>query len=1092
MIRFSIKRPVAVGMLYAALASLGVASWLNIPIELLPDTELPRLTISATWRGASPETTEAFLTSPLEAAVQQVRGVEKVTSTSEERNGNGQATIDVEFGREVDMDFARLELSERLAALEEDLPEGAGRPLVQQYVPQEFAEESKVFLRYTITGPYTTEALRQHVEDEIAPDLRQLPGVANVSAFGGRGRMLEVELDEGKVLALGLDPEAVRTRIQAMEQVREAGNVRDGGMLYAVAIRERAESPDELRRLPLLSDNGRVVRLEDVAVVRDTYEDPFSHYRIDGQPAVSFQVFKAIGTNVVEVADRVKARLDETGSTLPAGPRLILDTDESEAVRNQLTDLRWRAVSAAGIVFVVLLLFLRSGRSAAIVFASIAFSVLITLNLIYLGGMTLNLLTLMGLAMGFGLIIDNAVVVLETIYRRARAGDNPQMAAERGAREMVLPVLAATLTTIIVFIPFVYLQGEVRLFYVPLAIVVGFTNIASLFVTFSFTPALAGHFLRFRTPRGRTAAASDGSGGSSESDPSSESGGLSEPDRATESGGPSASITLGEERPPLYVRVYAAMVNATLRWPWAVVVVSVLMLGGSWVLFDKFVQRGTVWRPWWEQDSYIQITITQPRGEELERTDEMARYFEQRLAQMPEVARFTTQVYPQAAQMRVEFPDSLQETAVPLAIKEQMEAYSHLFGGAEVRVYGYGPSFYGGGSSPPNYSIQVLGYNYETVRDIAEGLGEKLKGFSRIQDVDTNASGQWFQRDKATEVVLRLDRRRLGMHDLSAEAVVRRVSAAVGRQAQRAYVRVGDEAVLYTVGLAGHERLDLQALQNLLIPAGSGSTVRLADVAEVREREVLSRILREDQQYQRTVAYEFRGPAKLGDKVHEAVIASTRLPAGYTLVGKEEWKWSDEEATQIYGVLAFSLVLVFMVTAALFESLRQPMCVLLTVPMALIGVFLVFFFTGASFSREAFIGVIMMGGVVVNNAMLLVDHVNQLRRVEGVPFRDAIVRGTLERVRPILMTSAVTILGLLPLVIFSEAADANIWNALGYSLLGGLASSTVLVLTVTPALYLLFERGPEKRRLARLAAASPQPAAPDAAIVPGGAIPAGA
>ena len=1091
MIRFSIKRPVAVGMLYAALASLGVASWLNIPIELLPDTQLPRLTISATWRGASPETTEAFLTSPLEAAVQQVRGVEKVTSTSEERNGSGQATIDVEFGREVDMDFARLELSERLAALEEELPEGASRPLVQQYVPQEFAEESKVFLRYTITGPYTTEALRQHVEDEIAPDLRQLPGVANVSAFGGRARMLEIELDEGKVLALGLNPEAVRTRIQALEQAREAGNVLGGGMLYAVAIRERAESPDELRRLPLLSDNGRVVRLDDVAVVRDTYEDPFSHYRIDGQPAVSFQVFKEIGTNVVEVADRVKARLDETQALLPAGARLILDTDESEAVRNQLTDLRWRAVSAAGIVFVVLLLFLRSARSAAIVFASIAFSVLITLNLIYLGGMTLNLLTLMGLAMGFGLIIDNAVVVLETIYRRARAGDDVRTAAERGAREMVLPVLAATLTTIIVFIPFVYLQGEVRLFYVPLAIVVGFTNIASLFVTFSFTPALAGHLLRFRKLRGGRAAAP--SAGSDETGrESGGSTGSSETVRSSESDGSAVPMTLGEERPPLYVRVYAAMVGTTLRWPWAVVVVSMLMLGGSWVLFDKFVQRGTVWRPWWEQDSYIQITITQPRGEELARTDEMARYFEQRLAEMPEVARFTTQVYPQAAQMRVEFPDSLQETAVPLAIKEQMEAYSHLFGGAEVRVYGYGPSFYGGGSSPPNYSIQVLGYNYETVRDIAEGLGEKLKGFSRIQDVDTNASGQWFQRDKATEVVLRLDRRRLGMHDLSAEAVVRRVSAAVGRQAQRAYVRVGDEAVLYTVGLAGHERLDLQALQNLLIPAGSGSTVRLADVAEVREREVLSRILREDQQYQRTVAYEFRGPAKLGDKVHEAVIASTRLPAGYTLVGKEEWKWSDEEATQIYGVLAFSLVLVFMVTAALFESLRQPMCVLLTVPMALIGVFLVFFFTGASFSREAFIGVIMMGGVVVNNAMLLVDHVNQLRRVEGVPFRDAILRGTLERVRPILMTSAVTILGLLPLVIFSEAADANIWNALGYSLLGGLASSTVLVLTVTPALYLLFERGPEKRRLARLAAASPEPAAPDTAIVPGGVIPAGA
>jgi HAE1 family hydrophobic/amphiphilic exporter-1 len=1032
-IRFSIRRPVAVAMGYLALALLGVASWVKLPVELLPDTELPRLRVTASWRGAGPETTEAFLTSPIEAAVQQVRGVEKVSSTSEERGGAGQAAIDVEFGRGVDMDFARLELSERLAALEEQLPDGAGYPRVEQYVPAEFAQQNRPFLRYTITGPYTPEALRQHVEEVVAPDLRQLDGVAEVRAWGGRERLLEIELDEQKVLGLGLDPETVRRLVTELEFVREAGAVWQGGLRYTVAIRERAGSAAEVRRLPLLTDRGRLVRLEDVAVVRDTYEEAASFYRIDGQSAVSFQVFKEIGTNVVEVADRVKARVGEQAARGPRGTRILLDDDESEAVRTQLTDLRWRALSSALVVFAVLFVFLRSLRSAAVVFASIGFSVLLTLNLVYFGGLTLNLLTLMGLAMGFGLVIDNAVVVLENIYRRARPGEDPAAAAERGAGEMVLAVLAATLTTIIVFVPFVYLQGEVRLFYVPLAIVVGFTNLASLFVTFSFTPALAARLLRARPLRAARAA---------------------------------------EERAPAYVRLYAGLVGFTLRHPWVVVAAALVMLGGSGYLFQKYVTRGTLWRPWFDQESYINIQVDQPRGEELAHTDELVRYFEAKLKEMPEVARFTTNVYPQAAQVRVEFPDSLQDTSVPVAVKEQIEAYSHLFGGSEVRVYGYGPSFYGGGSSPPNYSIRVLGYNYETVRAIAEDLGGRLLRYSRIQDVDTNASGQWFERDKATEVVLRIDRRRLAMHGLAARDVVARVSAAVGRDRRRSWLRVGDEEMAVAVRLSGSERLDLHQLQELLIPAPGGQAVRLADVAEVAEREVLSRILREDQQYQRLVTYEFRGPAKLGDRVHEAVVRNTQLPAGYQVIGKEEWKWSDEERTQIYGVLAFSLVLVFMVTAALFESLRQPLCVLLTVPMAMIGVFLTFFFTGASFSREAFIGVIMMGGVVVNNATLLVDHVNQLRRREGEPLQGAILRGTLERVRPILMTSAVTIIGLLPLVLFSEAADANIWNALGYSLLGGLASSTVLVLTVTPALYLLFERGPEKRRLAKLAAAA--------------------
>jgi HAE1 family hydrophobic/amphiphilic exporter-1 len=1029
MIRFSIRRPVAVAMLYGALALLGVASWLNVPVELLPETQLPRLRVTTNWPGASPEVTEAFLTSPIEAAVQQVRGVEKVTSTSEEARG----VVDVEFGREVDLDFARLELSEQLAALDENLPEGAQRPIVEPYVPEEFAEQNRPFLTYTITGPLTTEALRTVMEETVGPELRQVPGVADVQAYGGRERLLEVALDERKILALGLTPDVVRKKVDELEYVREAGRVDRGGMQYTIAIREYAGSAARIRALPLLTDKGRVVRLEDVAVVRDTYDEARRFYRIDGQPAVAFQVVKEIGVNVVRASDAVKARVAGLQPLLPPGARIILDQDESEGVRTQLTDLRGRALSSALIVFVVLFFFLRSFRSAAIVFASIAFSALITLNLIFFGGLTLNVLTLMGLAMGFGLIIDNAVVVLENVYRHARSAPDAEVAAERGAREMVLPVLAATLTTIIVFIPFVYLQGEVRLFYVPLAIVVGFTNLASLFVTFSFTPALAGRLLGSRVRKIR--------------------------ERAE------------RERSPVYERLYAGMVGVTLRRPWLAVAVALLALWGSGYLFQKYVTRGTVWQPWYDQESYIQISFDLPRGEELERTDQLVRYFEDRLKQMPEVERFTTNVYPQAAQMRVEFPDSLQETVIPVSIKEQLEAYSHQYGGAEMRVMGYGPSFYGGGGSPPNYSIQVLGYNYERVREIADDLGRRLQQFSRIQDVDTNSDGAWFQRDKATEVVLRVDRPALAAHGLSAKEVVQRVSAAVGRNGQRGRLRVADEEVAFSVALDGHQRMDVEQLRQLLIPGPGGGAVRLADVARVDEREVLSRIVREDQQYQRMVSYEFRGPTKLGDKVHEAVMKSTRLPPGYTLVGREEWKWSDDEKAQIYGVLAISLVLVFMVTAALFESLRQPLCVLLTVPMALIGVFLTFFFTGASFSREAFIGVIMMGGVVTNNATLLVDHINHKRRGDGLPLADAILHGTLERVRPILMTSSVTILGLLPLVVASEAADANIWNALGYALLGGLASSTVLVLTVLPALYLLFERGPERRRLKREAAA---------------------
>lgn len=1014
---------------YLAAALLGVAAWRNIPVELLPDTELPRLTVTANLTGASPETMEAFVTSPLEAAIQQVRGVEEVTSTSAQENGRGTATIEVEFARSTDMNFARLDLLERFAALEAELPPETAGPFVEAYVPEELSSQRLPFLRYTVTGPFTQEALRALVDEEVAPAVQQMDGVGAVTAMGGRARVLELRLDPDAMASHGLTPALVRQRVMQLELVREAGAVEEGGVLRSLVIRQRAGSLEDVQEAVIRADRGQVVRVADVGTVHDIYEDARSYYRVDGQPAVQFVVTKEAGVNTVKLADSVKARLSALEATsLPPGVRLILDADESRAIRQQLTDLRSRATLSALVVFAVLLAFLGSLRSAVIVFATIGFSVLIALNLIYFAGYSLNVLTLMGLAMGFGLIADNAIVVLENIYRRWRGGEGVDEAAEQGARDVVLAILAATATTLVVFIPFVYLQGELRLYYVPLAMVVGLSLLASIFVSFSFIPALGARLLRAGDARRRGAA---------------------------------------EARVPIYTRAYAAALRVTLRFPWSTVLVTTLLVAASYWLFDKHVARGLVWGRWGGGDrSTVEVRITQPRGEELARTDEVARYFEGRVLPLTYVARVTTRVNPQFAQVTITFPDSVDRTDIPVALKEELTGLGFGFGGATVRVIGRGPSFYGGGSSPPNFAIQILGYNYTTVRAIADGLAERLQRFSRIRDVDVNAAGRWYDSDRASEIVLAVDRERLALHDLTMQEVVQQVGAAVSGGRMRGGIRLGGEERLLEVKLSGADDLDVLALAELLIPARNGTSVRLGDIATIQERNVLGRVLRKNQQYQRTVAYEFRGPQKLGATVRDAVIAATDLPDGYTLVGEQEWSWSDDEARQLYGVLGVSLLLVFMVTAALFESLRQPLCVLLTVPMALIGVFLIFYLARASFTREAVIGVIMMGGIVVNNSILLIDRVNQLRREEGEGLTEALVAGTLQRVRPILMTSVSTILGLLPLVLFSEYADENIWNALGYALIGGLSSSTVLVLLVTPAIYLLLERRGERRRAA--------------------------
>ncbi|MGH7541282.1 MAG: efflux RND transporter permease subunit [Gemmatimonadota bacterium] len=1018
MIDLAIDRPVATAATYVGLFALGAYSFGLLPVEDLPDVEYPRLQVTASWPGASPEALEAFVTAPLEAAVQQVGSVHRITSVSEvEPRGTGsRAQIDVEFNRDARMEFARLELSERIQALRDELPFGV-RPTVAPYVPEEFAEENRTFLSYRLYGPYTFARLGEIAEDEIAPTLRGMEGVNEVRVQGAERREISIELDRGRIEAFGLRPADVQRRIQELSSPRAPGSVELDGRQLALAIRTRAPTVEELEAMVVLARAEGPVRVRDLGTVRDQTEDPPLYRRINGQPAITLDVYRQSGTNAIRVAESVKAHMDRIEATLPSGSGVELYHDSSEQIRDDLRDLRLRAVAAAIVIFFVLMFFLRSLGAVLIVFATIGFSVLIAVNFLYLGGFSLNLLTLAGLAWGFGLVVDNGIVVLENVERHRAQGKPALRAAREGAKQVVLPVLAATLTTAIVLLPFLFLQGELRLYYVPLAYAVGFSILASLFVAFTFVPALAA-----RLGRGDPGDGSD----------------------------PAGSRGSGPGRVPFYIRVYRELLGLGLDHPWLVAIVCVGFLGVSWHLFDENVSRGYRWG-WGGQDTYIRILIDFPRGSGLERTDDLARSFEAKLATLPEVERFESTVLPGYAFIEVRFPEELETTQVPVAIKEQMVAYSYGFSGVDVRVYGFGPSFYGGGGSPPNYRLQVLGYNYLTVRDIAEEIAGRLERFSRIRDVDPNSSARWYVEDKEFEFYVEPDRRALAQYDLSVAELLAYVTANVQGAPLSTPLRLGGEEVRYAVKVDGYREFDFHDLSELRVPVSATEELRLERVAEVGRRDVLSSIRREDQQYERSVAWEFRGPRKLGDLVRDAVVDAMALPPGYRIETSDEWSWSEEERLQLWLALGFSILLIYMVTAGLFESVRAPFVVLLTLPLALIGVFLIFYYTNATFTRTAFIGTIMMGGIVVNNAIYVVFHIGALRR--SMESRRAILQGTLERVRPILMTTLTTVFGLLLLVLFQPSQDENIWNALALATIGGLVSSTLFVLVAIPVAY---------------------------------------
>jgi HAE1 family hydrophobic/amphiphilic exporter-1 len=1030
-IDLSIKRPVATAAIYVALVALGAYSFRLIPVELLPDVDYPRLTVDASWGGASPEAMEAFVTSPLESAAQQVKGVRKITSTSraDPRGTGSSAEIDIEFDRDIRMDFAQLDLSERFAALRDELPPSV-YPQIQPYVPREFSDEEQRFLSFQLHGPYTFGRLAEVAEEEIEPVLSAVDGVAGVLVWGDQEREVAVELDRQKLEALDLRPEQVEQRIRDLSTLRAPGSLVLEGRQVTLAVRTRVRRVSELEDLVILQRPEGPVRLRDVGTVREQTADATSYFRIDGQPTISIFVTRESGTNAVRVADAVKAVIAPLEARMPPGATLELDDDQSKEIRQQLMDLRLRALAAAIVIFVVLTIFLRSMAAVLVVFATIGFSVLIAVNMLYIGGFSLNVLTLAGLAWGFGLIVDNGIVVLENVERHSHLGKSSRQAASDGARQVMLPVIAATATTAIVLVPFLFLQGELRIYYLPLAFAVAFSIVASLFVAFTFVPTMAGRIHHWRA-RVYGVPAGNGGGGT---------------DRAA------AAVGKGASHVPAYIRAYRSVLGFALDHPFLVIAVCLAALGGSGWLFDKHVTRGIRWSAFWGQDTYITVNITFPRGAGLERTDALARAFEEKISSIPEVKRYETWVQPQYSFVRITFPKDLETTQVPVAIKEKMVAYSYQFSGADVRVYGYGPSFYGGGSSPPNYSLKILGYNYLQVQELADDLASRLERFSRIQDVDPNASGRWYERDKEFEYYLAVDREALGAHDLTVEDLLRFVSANLPSDRPRTQVlRVGAEELPFAVKLEGYREFDLVDMRQLRVPSPSGREVRLADVAQVERRNVLSRILREDQQYQRTVAWEFRGPRKLGDLIRDAVVEATTLPPGYKIEEDDRWGWDEEEKTQVYLAIIFAVLLIYMVTAALFESLAAPFVILLTIPLALIGVFLIFFYADATFTRTAYIGTIMMAGIVVNNAILIVYHIGELR--QHMPTREAILQGTLERVRPILMTTFTTVFGLLPLVLFAQSQDENIWNSLALATIGGLISSTLFVLVAIPVAY---------------------------------------
>jgi multidrug efflux pump subunit AcrB len=1032
-------------MAYAALLAGGVFALTRLPLDLAPAVEYPALSIETVWSGVSAETVEMVVTAPIEETASTVAGVRSVSSNSSE----GHSQVDIEFERQTRMDFARLELHEKLAALSRTFPAGVEQPAVEAFVPEDF-RNLQGFIRYSLVGNRPAADLRTLGRDVLSPRLRGIRGVAEVQVEGGEEREIQIELKPDAIASLGLQIGAVTSALGAMECNASAGASHQGAHRKLLSVRTAGLTLEAIARTPVArTPSGAPILLRDIGTVRVTTAEPQSYVRINGRPSVTLVINKEPHVNALQVADRIFDLVDELRAGLPRGIELVLESDKSETMRSELATLSRDIGFSLMCIVLVLVLFFGNAKAPLLVLSSICFSLAGTFLAFWLFGIGLHVLSLAGLVLGFGRLVDDSIVVLDNIQGKADVGA-PGRGVSLAVGEVALPVMASTMTTVGALVPTSLLPPTLRPYFVDFSFAVGISLVMSLVVSFTLIPVVAArmqfvpHLPQLYARAGSLGAAAYGWCLR----------------KAIASRLVLALVVLWMFGLPVWLlpdhvdgksmpaRVYNALVGSRMylaarpyvNW----------LLGGSSHMFFANVEKGEVWA--YGRETYLVIRVVFPQGTDLQRYDEIARRMEaEALSFGDQVEKVTCQVLPHSAIVCIEMPRSLAETAVPFSIKNHLTVLAARTGGASIGVWGFGPGFSSGEDNAPTFAVRVLGYNYGRVKDIAETFRQRLEVNPRIAnvDIDRSWSSEW---ERAMELVAHVDRQEAARLGAGIADVVNTIRASTPGVVESHRVTIDGERLSYAVKVAGYRDCSVDDLRDAVVTGSDGHGIRLAALLTVSEQRTPGEILREDQSYVRWVTFEYRGPYRFGNAFVDATIRSINVPHGYRFDRSFSWyTFSDADKRTMLLIAAVAFIVVFMVTASLYESFRKPFLVILSVPFSLIGLFVSFFLAGAPFGRGGYAAVILLIGIVTTNSIVLVDRLSHACPGRAVRIQE-LVEAALSRVRPVLMTTLTTMGGLLPMLLLGDRS--SVWYSLALGTIGGLVSSMVLTLIVVPVGYL--------------------------------------
>ena len=1033
-VEFSLRRRVTVAMAALALVLFGLVAFSRLNVGLLPNLSYPSLTVETKLPGAAPSEVEQLVTRPIEERVGVVAGARRLTSVS--RPGVSQVTVEFDWGR--DMDFAAIDVREKLERLL--LPQTADPPTLLRFDPA-----AEPVLRLYLTGSDDLEALRRVAEDVVERELESTEGVAALELSGGFEREIEIEIDEDLVAASGLAIADVTAKLAETNVDQAGGSLYEREARYLVRTRNRFESLDDVRQTVVVDRTGRRVTVDDVADVRWAHAERDTVTRLGGQEAVELAVYKEGDANTTAVAKAVHQRLGELRGRLPGGLELVVAADQSTFIVASVDEVLNAAGLGGVFAVVVLLLFLRDVRSTMIIAACIPISIIATFFLMYQAGTTLNVMSLGGLALGVGMLVDNAIVVLEAIHRRREAGDDSATAARRGAGEVGKAVIASTLTTVAVFVPIVFLEGIASQLFGDMALTVCFSLLVSLAVSLTLIPMLAA------------------SRASSSGEPGRATRVAAAPIRVLRRGLAFVGSSIAMVLRPIgwtfdrglgaVVSAYPAVLRASVRRPLTVVGIAVLTFGAAVASVPRL---GLDLVPSLSQTE-IAFAVELPAGASLPNTDRVLQTIPAALEHDPRVEQVATVAGRGAAtgtgvgargehfgfvQIRLRDDATAQDAE---AVVELVSERLHHAGSARHRVVDSTVL-----SLHRPIEVELYGDDLAQLRDAGETIRGRLASIEGIEEPRSSAElGN-------PEVRVRFHRDRILARGLTLAGVAEAVRTKLQGDVATKY-RQNDRDIDVRVRAEGSGEASLPRVRELIVGRAGEVAVRLSDVADVELGYGPGEIHRVGQNRAAIVSADLRGRdmGTVSEEI-EAVLDELVLPVGVTAEVAGQQTEMVRSINSLFFAMGLAAFLIYIVMASQFESLRQPFVIIFTLPLAAVGVIWALLLTDTSVSVISAIGMVMLAGIVVNNAIVLVDAINR-RRSAGESVAAAVEGGGRERLRPILMTSLTTILGLMPMAL-SIGAGAELRRSLAIAVVGGLAAATALTLVVIPTIYALVVR----------------------------------